>query len=186
MSATDPFRLLARAIEQSAALVARVRPDHAGLPTPCREWDVRALVNHTVYDMQAFTASLEGQPRPESGVDLIGDDWVTAYQTSSDALLAAWRTRGADGTITTRIGEFPAAWAVGQHTADLAVHGWDIATATRQSRNLDPEVGREALAWAHANLKPQFRGTAFGPEVEVPENAPVYDRLAGFFGRDPF
>ena len=58
--------------------------------------------------------------------------------------------------------------------------------ATQQSTNLDAEVARVALDWARENLKPQFRGQAFGPEVEVPENAPIYERLAGFFGRNPF
>jgi len=28
-------------------------------------------------------------------------------------------------------------------------------------------------------LKPEFRGHAFGPEIRVLENAPVYDRLGG-------
>jgi uncharacterized protein (TIGR03086 family) len=186
MAASDPFRLLARAIEQCGALVSGIRPEQAGLPTPCSEWNLRALVNHTVYDVQSFTAALNGSERPPLDADLIGDDWAPAYRAASDALLAAWRQRGVDGTLKTRVGEFPATWAVGQHTADLAVHGWDIATATGQSTDLDPEAGREALDWAHANLKPQFRGAAFGPEVEVPENAAVYDRLAGFFGREPF
>jgi hypothetical protein len=35
------------------------------------------------------------------------------------------------------------------------------------------------------NLKPEFRGSAFGPEVSVPDDAPIYDRLAGFFGSRP-
>jgi uncharacterized protein (TIGR03086 family) len=182
----DPLRLLARAIEQCGALVARIRPDQSGLPTPCRDFDVRALVNHTVFDAHSFTAMLNGAERGSPDADLLGDDWAAAYQTATAALLAAWRRRGTDGTLQTRIGEFPATWAVYQHTANLAVHGWDIATATRQSTRLDPEVGREALEWGRENLKPQLRGTAFGPEVEVPENAPVYERLAGFFGRDPF
>jgi uncharacterized protein (TIGR03086 family) len=186
MAENDPLRLLARAIEQSGALVAHVRPEQAGLPTPCSEWDVRALVNHTTYDVQAFAASLNGQERPAPDSDLIGDDWASAYREATDALLAAWRRRGTEGTIKTRVGEFPATWAVGQHTANLAMHGWDIATASGQSTDLDLEVGRAALDWARENLKPQFRGTAFGPEVEVPENAPVYERLAGFFGRNPF
>jgi hypothetical protein len=36
-------------------------------------------------------------------------------------------------------------------------------------------------------LRPEFRGPdkAFGVEVPVPDDAPVYDRLAGWFGRDP-
>jgi uncharacterized protein (TIGR03086 family) len=188
MAATtdDPLRLLERAIEQCGAIVARVRPEQVGLPTPCSEFDVRALVNHTVYDVQSFTAMLNGTERGSPDTDLIGDDWAAAYQTATGALLAAWRRRGVEGTLKTRIGEFPATWAVNQHTADLAMHGWDIATATRQSTRLDPEVGRESLDWARENLKPQFRGTAFGPEVEVPENALVYERLAGVFGRNPF
>jgi hypothetical protein len=27
-------------------------------------------------------------------------------------------------------------------------------------------------------------GRAFGPEVPVPDSAPLYDRLAAFFGRE--
>jgi hypothetical protein len=36
-------------------------------------------------------------------------------------------------------------------------------------------------------LRPQFRGPdkAFGFEVPVSGEAPIYDRLAGWFGRDP-
>ncbi|MGI9149339.1 MAG: TIGR03086 family metal-binding protein [Chloroflexota bacterium] len=187
MPATDdPLRLLARAIEQCGSIVARVRHAQAGLSTPCSEFDVRALVNHTVYDVQLFTAMLKGQELGSPDADLIEDDWAAAYQTASGALMAAWQHRGTAGTLNTRIGEFPATWAVHQHTADLAVHAWDIATATGQPTLLDPEVGRDALAWARENLKPQYRGRAFGPEVEVPENAPVYERLAGVFGRNPF
>jgi uncharacterized protein (TIGR03086 family) len=76
-------------------------------------------------------------------------------------------------------------WAIGQHVADLAVHGWDVARSTGQSTELDPAVGQAALDWARENLKPQYRGQAFGPEVSVPEDAPLYDRLAAFFGRAP-
>ena len=55
---------------------------------------------------------------------------------------------------------------------------------------LDQDVGRLALEWGRQNLQPRFRGNegsgkVFGPEVSVPQDAPLYDRLAGFFGRDP-
>ena len=38
------------------------------------------------------------------------------------------------------------------------MHGWDLATATGQPTDLDPEVGQLALDWGRENLKPQFRG----------------------------
>jgi uncharacterized protein (TIGR03086 family) len=186
MAAAPSLELLERALDQAGTIIARVRPDQASLPTPCTEWDVRALVNHFVFDLHAFTAGVTGGERGSPDADLIDSDWIAAYDAARTSLLGAWRQKGVDGTIKTRIGEFPTTWAVGQHLADVAVHAWDLATATHQSTRLDPEVARVALDWAHGALKPELRGQAFGPEVEVPENAPIYERLVGFFGRNPF
>jgi hypothetical protein len=138
MAATGSVDLLARTLAQTEAIIARVRPEQATLPTPCASWDVRTLVNHVVNDVRQFTVTAHG----------------------------------------------------GQQIADLAVHGWDIAKATGQPTDLDPEVGQLALDWGRENLKPEFRGDeasgrSFGPEVAVAADAPLYDRLAGFFGRDP-
>ena len=186
MAATPSLELLDRALDQAGTIIGRIRPDQAGLPTPCTEFDVRALVNHLVFDIQMFAAGVAGGAPGSPGEDLIGSDWSNAYATARVSLEDAWRQKGVDGTIKTRIGEFPATWAVGQHMADVAVHAWDLATATHQSTKLDSEVARASLDWARGALKPEFRGKAFGPEVEVPENAPIYERLAGFFGRNPF
>ena len=186
MATTPSLGLLERALDQAGAIIARTRPDQAGLPTPCIEFDVHALVNHLVFDVQMFTSGVRGGERGSPDADLIGSDWSGAYDAAQKSLLDAWRQKGVEGTIKTRIGEFPATWAVGQHLADVAVHAWDLATATHQSTKLDPEVARVALDWARAALKPELRGNTFGPEIEVPENAPIYERLAGFFGRNPF
>ena len=185
MPASPSIDVLQRADDQLRRIISHVRPDQAGLPTPCSDFDVRALVNHIVYDVQTFTAMISGGQRGSPDADLIGDDWLAAYRSSADALLSAWRTRGTGGTLTSRLGELPATWALGQHASNLTVHAWDVAQATGQSTELEPALAEEALAWGRENLKPQFRGAAFGLEVRVPENAPVYDRLAGFFGRTP-
>jgi uncharacterized protein (TIGR03086 family) len=177
--------LLESALAQTGDLVAGLRPDQASLPTPCTAFDVRALVNHTVYDLRTFNILLSGGERESPDVDLIGEDWSAAYAAAADRLMATWRARGVEGTLKLRIGEFPVKWAIGQHLVDVAVHGWDIARATRQSVDFDPEVGQVALDWARDNLKPQFRGQAFGAEVAVDPDAPLYDRLAAFSGRDP-
>jgi len=191
MADSDPIVLLSRALEQTGAIIARLRPDQAGLPTPCSSWDVRALVNHVVLDVQHFTASASGGAWEERDADVIGADWSEAYRQAADALLAAWQREGVlERTIQLPFGDVPATWSVKQQIADLVVHGWDIAKATRQSTDLDPELGRLALDWARQNLRPEFRGDegsgrVFGAEVPVPDGAPLHDRLAGFFGRDP-
>ena len=141
MATTGSLELLERTLAQAGAIIARVRPEQATLPTPCASWDVRALVNHVVHDLQQFTETVHGGQ-----------------------------------------------WA--PQDTDLAVHGWDVAKATGQSTDLDPEVGRLALDWGRENLKPEFRGDeasgqSFGFEVAVADDAPLYDRLAAFFGRDP-
>jgi uncharacterized protein (TIGR03086 family) len=190
MATTGSSELLERTLAQTGAIVARVRPEQATLPTPCASWDVRALVNHVVHDLQQFTETVHGGEWAPQDTDVPGDDWGGAYREAADALLAAWRRPGAlERTVRLPFGEFPGAWRLGQQITDLAVHGWDIAKATGQSTDLDPEVGRLALDWGRENLKPEFRGDeasgqSFGFEVAVADDAPVYDRLAGFFGRD--
>jgi uncharacterized protein (TIGR03086 family) len=191
LAMTDPIDRLARAVDQTAATISRVRRDQAGLPTPCRSWDVRALVNHVVHDVQQFTAMAGGGKYQKDDADVIGEDWAGAYGRAADALLGAWRREGAlDRTVQLPSGEVPATWSVGQQVADLVVHGWDLAKATGQSTELDPELGEFSLDWGKDNLQPEFRGDeasgrVFGPEVSLPEDAPVYDRLAAFWGRDP-
>ena len=57
---TDPLSLLARSLDQAGAVVAGVRDDQAHLPTPCRSWDVTALVEHLVHDLHQFTGRARG------------------------------------------------------------------------------------------------------------------------------
>jgi uncharacterized protein (TIGR03086 family) len=179
------IRLLQRADDQLRRVISRLSPAQAGLPTPCSEFNLRTLINHIVYDVQVFTAMISGGQRGSPDVDRLGDNWLAAYRSSADLLLSTWRRRGTGGTLTSRTGELPATWALGQHTSDLVVHAWDVSRATGNTDELDPELAEAALAWGRENLKPEFRGQAFGPEVPVPENAPIYDRMAGYFGRTP-
>jgi uncharacterized protein (TIGR03086 family) len=186
MADSGPVQQLARAIDQTEAIISGIRPKQADLPTPCSPWDVHALVDHVVRDVQTFTARAsraEGKP----GVPgLTGDDWTGEYREAADELLRAWRSEGAlEGIIKLPFGELPPTWFLGQQTADLAVHGWDLAKATGQRVEFDEELIRFALEWGKENLRPEFRGKDFGPELPVPEDAPPIDRLVGFFGRRP-
>jgi uncharacterized protein (TIGR03086 family) len=92
-----------------------------------------------------------------------------------------------DRIVDSGDGQAPLRSRVDQQIAELAVHTWDLARATGQGQPLDPSVAEHTLNWSRPVLKPEYRGAgqAFGPEVPVPPGAPIYDQLAGWFGRNP-
>jgi uncharacterized protein (TIGR03086 family) len=191
MSVTpDPLTLLSVALDQTGAIIAGIRDDQRRLPTPCRSWDVDELVAHLVHDLLQFTERASGgTPDWSAPVPAVEGDPSEVYRAGARGLLHAWRAAGdLSGTAPMPgMGEVAKRFPVDQQVAELAVHGWDLAVATEQSTDLDPEVGDAALTWARTALRPQFRGTedegkAFGPEVDLPQDAPLYDRLAAFFG----
>ncbi|MDG4831107.1 TIGR03086 family metal-binding protein [Solwaraspora sp. WMMD1047] len=191
--AGDPVDLLARALEQVGAVLASVREDQQELPTPCRSWTVAGLGDHLVHDLSQFFKTATGdRPDWSEPVPAVSGDRAAAFRAGASELIAAWRKAGdLTGTITMPgMGELPARFPVDQQTAEFAVHAWDMARATGKSTDLDPAVGQASLDWIRGALQPAFRGAeadgrAFGPEVPVPADAPLYDRLAGLAGRDP-
>ena len=190
---TDPVTLLGRALDQTEAIIVGIRDDQLQLPTPCRSWDVSELVAHLVHDLGAFTERASGgTPSWSAPLASVEGSYIEAYRAGSAALVRAWGAAGdLSGTMEMPgMGVVAKRFPVDQQIAELAAHGWDLAVATGQSRDLDPEIANPAITWARATLAPGYRGSedegkVFGPEVEVPEDAPLYDRLAGFFGRRP-
>lgn len=190
VAAPQPLDLLERALRQAAGVVERVVDSDLDSPTPCRSWDVRALTNHFIHDLDNFAVAATGE-RPDyaAAPPEIDADRGEAFRTRGAAVLEAWRTSGGvDRTMSLPMGEMPASFVLRHQLAELAVHAWDVATATDQKVDWDDEVAAHALEWARDALKPEFRGDeadgkAFGPEVTAPPQASAQERLVAFFGR---
>jgi uncharacterized protein (TIGR03086 family) len=188
-SNADTIALLERALDQTAGLIAPIDASQAGLATPCAGWDLRALVSHLAgQDLRNFLVSARGESADwRTPADEIGDDWAAVFRDRAESLRAAWRAADLDRLVAGPGGEAPLRLRADQQITELAVHDWDLAKATGQPTRLDPALAEHALRWSRQMMRPEFRGPdkAFGLEVPVPEDAPVYDRLAGWFGRDP-
>ena len=188
-SDADTIALLERALDQTAGLIAAIDASQAGLATPCAGWDLRALVSHLAgQDLRNFLVSARGESADwQTPADEIGDDWAAVFRDRAESLRAAWRAADLNRLVAGPGGETPLRLRADQQITELAVHDWDLAKATGQPTRLDPALAEHALRWSRQMLRPEFRGPdkAFGLEVPVPEDAPVYDRLAGWFGRDP-
>jgi len=187
---TGTLALLERALEQTAAIIAAIPGGQAGLATPCPGWDVRTLVRHLVgQDLRNFLVVARGGTADwQAPADELGEDWGTEFRDRAAQLMAVWRAADLEEQVAMPGGGQAAMGGrADQQIAELAMHGWDLVRATGQQANLDPALAEHALSWSRQMLRPEFRGPdrAFGPEVPVPPDAPAYQRLAGWFGRDP-
>ncbi len=71
---------------------------------------------------------------------------------------------------------------------ELVLHGWDLARATGQAFRCDPASTAAVFEFTAASALPEHpasREGLFGPVVDVPADAPAFDRALGFAGRDP-
>ena len=189
---TDPRELLRRSFAQSAAAIADVAPDQMSLPTPCSQFDVRALIGHMLFAANRIGQAGRREQLTEDGVVTgLGDaEWAPAFDKAAGEALAAWDSPGAlDGEIVLPFGTFPAPVVAHIYVSEQVTHSWDLTVATSSAVDLDPDLAEAILPIMTQMVRPEIRGTGedlpFGPEIEVPAGATAYDRLAGFLGRDP-
>ena len=193
MSTTAPTDRLARAIDATGALIDGVKSDQWSDPTPCPEWNVRALVNHLVGGNRLFVRILSGEemPPPETlarlrGADQLGDDPASAFRESGAALLEAFSKPGVlEDVYQVPAGRVPGVAALHLRITEHLVHGWDLARATGQPARLPDDLAEEELAFARGRNAPDVprTGQPFGPVQEVSEDAPAIDRLVAYLGR---
>ena len=186
----DTVALLSRALSQMTTVLEQVPADSLDAATPCRDWTVRELLRHVVrQNLQNFTASARGDtPDWSATPPELGDNWVEDYRNGAHTLLEIWRAADLDQQVPMPGGaQAPFRSRVDHQITELCVHAWDLTKAARSSISLDDELADHALAWSRQMLQPQFRGEgkAFDEEVPVPDDAPAYERLVGWFGRDP-
>ena len=174
-----------------AALVSGVGAEQWHNETPCSEWDVRTLIHH-VFDEQLWTGPLfEGLTIGEVGDrfegDLMGDDastWVELLRSSiAEAHEAVAQPDALQQTVHLSFGDTSGEEYVIQLTADLAIHGWDLARATGQDDTIDPEAVALLLPWAEANAELLAGSGAFGSPVDLGPADPDHARLLGLVGR---
>src|SRR6266571_40140 len=109
--------------------VHSIREDQWGLPTPCTEWDVRALVKHLVYELLWVPPLLEGQTIAVVGDrfegDVLSDDPVGAWDKAAAGARAAVASLDSLQSVThLSFGAFPAEEYLKQILFDLHIHSW--------------------------------------------------------------
>jgi uncharacterized protein (TIGR03086 family) len=175
-------------MQVSRNVLSAVTPDQLRNPTPCASWDVAGLINHVVGAQRFFVAGLQGTPPSAAEGDDAAGDFVAAFDEASAECLAAFQGDGAlDKMLDLPFGQMPGSAFIGLAMTDTFQHAWDLARATGQSTDLDPDLATALLAQARQSIQDGFRGpdgaAPFGNEQIAPEGACPADQLAAFLGR---
>ena len=176
------------ALESTGRVVAGVRPDQLGLPTPDAEWDVRALLNHVVSGNWWADELARGRTIAEVGDrwdgDVLGDNVVAAYTSSAEAAAAAFEAPGAlDAPCAVSYGPVPGSVYAGHRFLDVLIHGWDLAVATGQPRTLDPTLVEACFEVIEPQIDLLKGSGMFGTPVDLPAGADRQTQLLAVLGR---
>jgi uncharacterized protein (TIGR03086 family) len=179
--------LLESVLADDAALIEGVRDEQWGLPTPCPDYDVRALVDHIVGWLQAFAAGVNARAHEGDPTAFRSDAPAKDFEAAAADLVAGWRSVPAGRPVRIASNDVPQEMAFAVTLMEYVTHGLDLAAATGQAAPFDDAVLETTLAAARTTLPPRYRGAgkAFGDEVPVADDAPAVDRLLGFMGRQP-
>ncbi|MGA6165614.1 TIGR03086 family metal-binding protein [Amycolatopsis magusensis] len=182
--------LLPRAADRFTGIVRAIEPADFGAPTPCADYDVRALLRHLLYWGPFLLAAARRTEAPAPGggevaLDL-GEDWAARLDRQAADLTEALLRPGARDGMTDFGGKpLPASMLYAMVYDEFVIHGWDLATATGRPFDLETEIATDLYELLAPTADMAREMKVYGPEVPVPASAPILDRLLGLTGRDP-
>jgi uncharacterized protein (TIGR03086 family) len=180
--------LLERAIGYTLGGLLLVTPEDLHRPTPCRRWDLAALLAHMNDSLQALEEATVGgrvDLHPSCHRDELVVPAVGALRDRACRLLGEWNRHGlADHAVSVGGKTMSATLVAATGALEIAVHGWDVAQACGRPRAIPPPLADELLELAPL-LVQHPRGDTFAPAVPLDPGAAPSDRLVGFLGRVP-
>jgi uncharacterized protein (TIGR03086 family) len=165
---------------QLAKTAESVRPDQLSAPTPCDEFTVSDLLAHltqvlAMTERAALKLSESVTPaKPEP--DAVAD----ASQRSA----RAWMTPGAmDGTTDMGFGPMPVEQVTTIIVQELALHGWDLATAVGVPYTMSDAAAQDVLR-AVESFSDRARQTgSYGSAIPYSVLASPTDQALAISGR---
>jgi uncharacterized protein (TIGR03086 family) len=191
--------LLERALCYTIGGLGAVTPEALSRPTPCPEWDLRALSRHVADSLAALYEATDdgrvmlGTSDADSGPFDERADPVVLIRDRARRVLGSWA--GADegaageshGDRLITVGDRPmrSDMVASVGAIEIAVHGWDIRRACGSPLPIPPALAADLLDLAPAFVTGAERPSLFAAPVPVSPAASAGDRLIAFLGRDP-
>jgi uncharacterized protein (TIGR03086 family) len=145
-------------------------------PTPCPELPVGALVDHLVTSMVGLGAMVGAT------ISEVEGSAEHRVSTAADQAITAWRAADPASVVQGPVGDMPASVGAALLSAEILIHGWDLAQGLGRTVDVSDEVVAYIRGLSEPIL-PTARGRSFADEVEAPDGAGPLERFAAFAGR---
>lgn len=169
-------------------VVRRVADGDWDNQSPNDDWTAKQTLGHVIWGMKRMIASVTDGPLPaeQAEADVAGDRPAETWDGVRENLLDALDHHGVlKKEIETPFGEMTVDDALGRFFFDALTHAWDIAQATGVDAAIPDDLAQKSLGILMA-FGDAVRGPGiFDDAVEVPEDAPVQDKLIAYSGRTP-
>jgi uncharacterized protein (TIGR03086 family) len=178
---------LAATVALARSVVEQVPDDAWDRPTPCRDWDVRDLLNHMAGSAAMVTYGLVDRTIDASFYgDHVGDDPRGAFGRAADELLGVLRSSPMSLGATHLLpwAEMRGADLALMFAGDQLVHAWDLASSIGVAVEFDDGLVARIRA-ATDDYVDSHRGPGmFGEATTARPDASAIDRLAAHVGRE--
>ncbi|NDZ82525.1 TIGR03086 family protein [Streptomyces sp. SID10853] len=172
-------------------VLAGVTDDRLTHATPCADYTVGDLINHIDEVACGFAAlARKEHADADNGADAgpapLGRGWCEPVTAHVLALGASWADPAAWQGSTEAAGvELPNERWGRVALTEMVVHGWDLAVATGRPFGL-PAATLQACLDHVADFVPRAPVPAlWGPAADIPDDAPLLDRIIAITGRSP-
>jgi uncharacterized protein (TIGR03086 family) len=186
--------LLSRAVGYALSCTDEVTPGQLGNPTPCADWDLRALLAHICDSARVLgeaiscgciggvldQASQVAGPGPH-----IRSHPAAAFRAEAGLLLRACAADSAERHVTIGDRQLTADLVAVVGAVDLAVHGWDVSVACGGDRPIPRRLARDLLEVAVLVVDGAIRPGLFGRPQQIPPLSCPGDKLVALLGRKP-
>ncbi len=182
----DAIERIERATAFAGEKVHGVASADLSKPTPCAEFDVRALLNHVIGGLAMLTAAAEGRKGSMPRGDQFGADPAAVYEERRAALGTAIHGDGVfERSWEMPFGTMPGAMMAGIAFMEHLTHGWDVAKATGQDTTMPIELVTECMQLV-TPMDAMLRAPGVcGPAISIPDDARAQDKFIAFMGRQP-
>jgi uncharacterized protein (TIGR03086 family) len=194
MNEIDVFIL---ADEALVNVVSRIKPEQWQMEMPpsftrkgMKPATLREIINYHAYDDAWVPDILAGKTMEEAGKnkfdgDLLGDNPIESFKAIAKEACAAAKGTDLERTAHLSYGKYPAKEYLKHITSFRGLRAYDIAKVIGADATLKPELVQGMWDEFLPDAEEWRKMGVFGPKVEVPDDAPLQDKLLALTGRDP-